>query len=305
MKRLLSSLRGIAATVASLAATIAVAQTVEEFPLRPPAAGNAPSAIEEVVFRMNSFDDHGLNRAVQKVAVPTLTVFRPIQASHRGAAIVLCPGGGYQYVTIDREGFAIARYFQQRGLTVAVLKYRLPQPDTTTGLPLPIEDGLEAVKFVRQHAADWGIDPHRVGIMGCSAGGHLAGSVALLGEAAAGSRPDFAALLYPVIFMEGRYVHQGSRRALLGASPPPERAAEFSLDRRVHAGLPPFFLVHAKDDRGVPPENSMLFAEELKKNGDAAELLLVAAGGHGFGLGRDPEPGRWKEAFLAWLDRLP
>jgi len=186
------------------------------------------------------------------------------------------------------------------------LKNRLPDPETTqAGLPLSQQDALAAVQFVRGRAAEWGLDARRIGILGGSAGGHLAGSVGMLGDAATGSRPDFVALLYPVVCLEGPYAHQGSRLKLLGATPAPERLAVFSLERRARAGLPPFFLVHARDDKGVPPQNSELLAAALRDKGVPVELLLVATGGHGFGLGRDAESGRWKDAFLAWLERLP
>jgi acetyl esterase/lipase len=218
----------------------------------------------------------------------------------------VCPGGGYSYVAIDREGYALGRYFSARGITVAVLKYRLPDPEATRdGLPLSQQDALAAVQFVRAHAQEWSIDPKRIGILGGSAGGHLAGSVGILGDAANGSRPDFVALLYPVVCMDGPYVHKGSRTKLLGASPSPERVAEFSLEQRARAGLPPYFLVHAKDDKGVPMQNSELFAAALKEKGVPAELMIVETGGHGFGLGRDAESARWMPAFLSWLDRLP
>ena len=281
------------------------AQTIEEFPLRAPLPANAPPTTEEIVYRHNNYDDRGFNRVVQKITVPTLTVYRPARIDARGTALIVCPGGGYSYVAIDREGHALGRYFSARGITVAVLKYRLPDVEATKdGLPLSQQDGLAAVQFVRAHAKEWRIDPQRIGILGGSAGGHLAGSIGVLGDATNGSRPDFVALLYPVVCMEGPNLHAGSRTRLLGASPSPERIAEFSLERRARAGLPPFFLVHAKDDKGVPPQNSELLAAALKEKGVSAEVLLVATGGHGFGLGRDAESGRWKDAFLAWLERL-
>lgn len=286
----------------SLAAR-AVAQTVEEFPLRPLAGG--PPAVEEIAYRSNSLDDRGFNRAVQKVGQPSLTLYRPARSAHRNAAVIICPGGGYSYLTVDREGHAVARYLQAQGLTAAVLKYRLPQATLEAGaLPHPQEDGLAAVKLLRERATEWGIDPKRVGILGFSAGGHLAASVGMIGETAAGTRPDFVAPIYPVICMDGPYAHQGSRAKLLGAAPAAERLAEFSLEKRARAGLPPYFLAHAKDDRGVPPQNSELLAAALREAGVPAELMLVASGGHGFGLGSG-ESGRWKEAFLAWLDKLP
>jgi acetyl esterase/lipase len=281
------------------------AQNIEELPLRPSVESNTPQSTEEVVYRHNGYDDRGFNRVIQKIAVPTLTVYHPAKIAHRGAAMVVCPGGGYTYVAIDKEGYALGRYFSELGITVAVLKYRLPDPETTKdGLPLSQQDALAAVQLVRARAKDWGVDPQRIGILGGSAGGHLAGSVGVLGEAANGSRPDFVALLYPVVCMEGPYVHKGSRTKLLGPSPSPERLAEFSLEKRARADMPPYFFVHAKDDRGVPMQNSQLFAAALKEKGVPAEVLIVETGGHGFGLGRDAESGRWKDAFLAWLDRL-
>lgn len=289
-----------------LGAVRLAAQTVEEFPLRPPLPATTPQSTEEVVYRHNGYDDRGFNRVVQKITVPTLTVYHPVKTAHRGAAMVVCPGGGYTYVAIDKEGYAIGRYFSERGITVAVLKYRLPDPEVTKdGLPYSQQDALAAIKLVRSRAQAWGIDPKRVGILGGSAGGHLAGSAGILGDAAEGTRPDFVALLYPVVCMDAPNVHLGSRTKLLGATPSPERVAEFSLEKRARTGLPPYFLVHAKDDKGVPPANSELFAAALKEKGVPAELLIVATGGHGFGLGRDAESGRWKDAFLTWLDKLP
>lgn len=282
------------------------AQTVEEFPLRAPLPANTPQTTEEVVYRHNGYDDRGFNRVVQKITVPTLTVYHPAKVAHRGAALVVCPGGGYSYVAIDKEGYAIGRYFSERGITVAVLKYRLPDVEVTKdGLPFPQQDALAAIKLVRSRAQAWNIDPKRVGILGGSAGGHLAGSVGIIGDAAEGTRPDFVALLYPVVSMDEPNVHMGSRTKLLGATPTAERLTEFSLEKRARAGLPPYFLVHAKDDKGVPPANSELLAAALKEKGVPAELLIVAKGGHGFGLGRDAESGRWKDAFLTWLDQLP
>ncbi len=290
----------------SLGVVRIAAQTVEELPLRAPLPANTPQSTEEVVYRHNGYDDRGFNRVVQKISVPTLTVFHPAKVAHRGAAFIVCPGGGYSYVAIDKEGYAIGRYFSERGITVAVLKYRLPDAEATKdGLPYPQQDALAAIKLVRSRAQAWGIDPQRIGIMGGSAGGHLAGSVGIIGDNAEGTRPDFVALLYPVVCMDEPNVHMGSRKNLIGAAPTSERIEEFSLEKRARAGLPPFFLVHAKNDKGVPPANSELLAAALQAKGVPAELLLVETGGHGFGLGRAPESARWKDAFLVWLDQLP
>ncbi len=280
-----------------------------ELRLRPlvKAAKGAPASPPELIsFRSGNEDDLGFNRIVQDITVPTVTVYRPARPAHRGAALVVCPGGGYSMEVIDREGHAIARYFSQQGLTVAVLKYRLPSADTfAQGIPASQQDALEAIRFMRGHADEWGFAKDRIGIMGFSAGGHLAGSTAILGNAADGSRADFSAMLYPVVVMEGQYVHQGSREHLIGTNPTPERVAEFSLERRARPGLPPFFLCHARDDKGVPFQNSELLANALKAANVPAEMLIVESGGHGFALGRDAESGRWKDRFLTWLDGLP
>jgi acetyl esterase/lipase len=279
----------------------------EEFPLRQTKQSRDDLPPEQVVYRQNAFDDHGFNRVVRNVAVPTLTLYRAAKPAHDGAVLVICPGGGYEYVVIDREGAQLARYFQAQGLSVVVLKYRLPGPPPKPGegYPRPQEDALEALREVRRRAEEWGIAAKRVGILGCSAGGHLAGSTAVLGSAEEGSRPDFVALLYPVVFMDGPWVHAGSRKNLLGEAPSKELCDAYSLERRARHGMPPFFLVHAKDDKAVPFQNSERLAEELRGAGVPVELMLVKQGGHGFALGRGAESARWPAAFLKWLDELP
>lgn len=280
-------------------------QSVEERPLRPtPAHAKLPD--EETIYRTTALDDRGFNRVVPVVPVPTLTIYHPAAPRADHAALVVCPGGGYKYVVIDREGHMIARYFQSRGFTVAVLKYRLPDPPATgDGLPLSQQDSLEAMRYVRSHATEWQVNPHRVGVMGFSAGGHLAGSTAIFGKAEDGSRPDFAVLGYPVITLADPYAHVGSREKLLGLDASPERVEAYSLDRQVRPGLPPFFIVHAMDDKIVPPENSRMMEAALKAANVPVKLLLVERGGHGFALGRGPESVIWPDEFLHWLDSIP
>ncbi len=281
-----------------------------EFPLRPLPAkavkgAPAPEA-EKVIFRIGNYDEFGLNRTIENIQTPTLTFYRPAKAAHRNAAIVVCPGGGYAMEVIDREGHAIARSLASQGLTAAVLKYRLPKADTfESGLPDSQQDALEAIRLLRRKAGEWQIDPQRIGIIGFSAGGHLAGSTAMLGEAADGSRPDFAVLMYAVTLMHGEHMHAGSRERLLGPDPDAARIAEFSLEKRARAGLPPFFLCHARNDHVVPLPNAELLASALRGTGVPVELLIVDSGGHGFGLGRDEESAGWKARFLSWLDALP
>lgn len=281
-----------------------------EFPLRPlpaKALKGAPALeAEKITFRIGNYDELGLNRTIENIQTPTLTVYRPAKAAHRNAAMVVCPGGGYAMEVIDREGHAIARYFAAQGLTMAVLKYRLPKAHTfEKGLPDSQQDALEAIRVLRRHASDWQIDPQRIGIIGFSAGGHLAGSTAMLGEAADGSRPDFAVLMYAVTLMHGESMHAGSRERLLGPAPSEARIAEFSLEKRARPGLPPIFLCHATNDKVVPLANAELLAAALNKSNVPTELLIVNSGGHGFSLGRDQASSVWKERFLSWLAALP
>ncbi len=281
-----------------------------EFPLRPPSekatVGQSPIDAEKVIFRTGNYDEFGLNRTIENIQTPTLTVYRPAIPAHGKSAIVICPGGGYAMEVIDREGHAIARYFAANGLVAAVLKYRLPTTDTfEKGIPHSQVDAMEAVRYLRRRVNDWQINEHRIGIMGFSAGGHLAGSTAMLAAANDGSRPDFAVLLYPVALMHGEYMHVGSRDRLLGPTPSPARVAEFSLEKRVRDDLPPFFICHATNDKVVPLPNAELLAEALRQVKVPTELLIVKSGGHGFALGRDQESAKWKEQFLIWLDTLP
>lgn len=219
---------------------------------------------------------------------------------------MVIPGGAYYGIVIDREGHAVARYFQAQGLTVGVLKYRLPQPDTfAAGLPAPQQDALEAIRLMRRRAHDGNIPAARIGVLGASAGGHLAGSMAAFGRRADGSRPDFVVLLYPVVTLLPPWAHEGSRRDLLGPDVTPLRLREFSLEHAVQAGWPPFFLAHARDDKTVPIENSEVLAAALSRGGVTVELLAIATGGHGFSLGRGESSDRWKDRFLNWLDEQP
>lgn len=300
----MQAIRCMTATAAACMAMILRGQTCEEFPLRPPDPAAKEPVAERVLFYPRGGDDRGLHRVVFDVAVPTLTVYRPAPEKNRGAAFVLCPGGAYHGVVIDREGHWVARYFQNLGYTVAVLKYRMPKPaEAGAGgeLPRSQQDALEAIRHVRTRAAEWGVDAGLVGIMGSSAGGHLAGSTAFLGNGSNGTRPDFVALLYPVVSMGEPIAHAGSRRNLLGPAPTPAQVERFSLEKQVRSGMPPFFIVHARDDDKVPVGHSRLLAGALERAGVPVKLIIYETGGHGFSLGRGPPSDGWKDAFVAWL----
>jgi acetyl esterase/lipase len=253
---------------------------------------------------------------VSNVHVPTLTAFLAPAASATGTALIICPGGGYVRLAVTKEGSALTRRLNALGVSAFVLKYRLVE----YGHPAPLRDALRAVRLVRSRAKELGIGPDRIGVMGSSAGGHLAASAATLFDAPEGrtgaaldatsARPDFVALLYPVITMSAPSVHAGSRRALLGESPSAELIQRLSVEAQVTKDTPPAFLVHTFEDASVPVENSLLFYQALRRAGVPAEMHLFEKGPHGFGtaagLGPTSEwPRRFEDwlRFHGWLDR--
>lgn len=236
-----------------------------------------------------------------------ITVHRP--AKGNGTAIVICPGGGYGVLVSGPEGHGIAEWLNRHGITGVVLEYRLPQ-----GRPfVPLLDAQRALRTVRANAREWGIDPTRVGIMGFSAGGHLASTAATHfddGDPNAadvvdqvGCRPDFAVLVYPVITMSGKG-HRGSRNHLLGEEPSAKLVEQFSNEKQVTARTAPTFLAHARDDKVVLPENSKAFYEALQAQKIASEYLELASGGHGLNGYKGPMWDAWQQKSLAWLVRM-
>ncbi len=228
-------------------------------------------------------------------------------------AVVICPGGGYVNLAIDKEGHDVARWLNTLGVVGIVLKYRLPRPDLTADQkPWPIQDGERAIRLVRSRAAEWKIDPNRVGIMGFSAGGHLASAVGThftLGNPVSSvdpldgfsSRPDFMALIYPVISMKEPITHEASLHYLLGPTPDEKMGALYSNELQVAPQTPPTFLVQAMDDR-VSVENSERFHAALQKAGVPSEIHLFEKGGHGYGLGiNGGEPAAWPGLCATWL----
>ena len=226
-----------------------------------------------------------------------------------GTAIVICPGGGYGGVVVGPEGHGIAKWLNQHGITGIVLEYRLP-----AGRHLvPLRDAQRAIRTARSNAKEWGLDPARIGIMGFSAGGHLASSAAThfdAGEAQAtevvdrvSCRPDFAILVYPVVTM-GERTHQGSKSNLLGKDPSPRLVELFSNEKQVTNQTPPMFLAHALDDKPVPPENSKLLYDALQAHKIPSKYLELASGGHGLNGYKGPMWDAWQEQSLVWLGEL-
>lgn len=240
---------------------------------------------------------------------PALTVYAPPPGTATGAAFVVLPGGGYRG-RAAHEGEPIARWLNTVGVTAFVVRYRV----APYRHPAPLSDALRAIRYVRAHAQAWGLDG-RVGILGFSAGGHLASTAATQftgADASAvdpvervSSRPDLAVLVYPVItFTEESWVHKGSRTNLLGADATPEQMAAMSSERRVTRETPPVFLLHTTGDTGVPPENSLLFVQAMRKAGVDVEFHLFEGGRHGFGLGEKEGPiGTWPLLAGLWLHK--
>ena len=253
---------------------------------------------------------------VEKVQSPSIEVRLPSVVSATGQAIIVCPGGGYRYVSYEKEGTDIANWLNGHGIAAIVLKYRLPDEESNIDPTLsPLLDAKRAVRLTRFHAEEWKIDPAKVGVMGFSAGGHLASTIGThfdAGQADAedpverlSCRPDFLVLAYPVISMREGICHPGSRERLLGKNPSEELVTLYSNELQVTPETPPTFLVHAGDDKTVPIQNSLLFYEALAKNGVPAELHVYPYGGHGFSLAwRRGRLADWGDLCFDWLDAL-
>jgi acetyl esterase/lipase len=239
--------------------------------------------------------------------IPTLTPFLPPNGKATGAAIIVCPGGGYSHLS-DREGPPVAEWLNTLGITAFVLKYRI---GPRYHHPAPLQDAARAIRMVRAGAAQWAIDPARIGILGFSAGGHLASTAGTHFDAGVtgaadpiervSSRPDLMVLVYPVITMR-ELTHSGSRKMLLGDAPSPELVALLSNDEQVTKETPPTFLVHTMNDTAVPVENSIRFVSALRKAGVPFEFHLYERGPHGFALAdKDPILATWTRRCADWL----
>jgi acetyl esterase/lipase len=246
---------------------------------------------------------------------PTIQVYHPTSDSAGGTAVVICPGGGYSGLAMDHEGRQIAEWFNSVGVTAFILKYRLPARGYRH--PFPLMDAQRAIRLVRARAEEWKINPDRIGILGFSAGGHLASTAAThfnqpvpTGENAdaidaVSCRPDFQILIYPVISMDPAIVHRGSRNNLLGPEPAEELLRLVSNELQITAQTPPAFLVHANDDKGVLPENSIRYYLGLRQANVPAELHIFLKGGHGFGMRPSAGPAAgWPALCRQWLEQM-
>ena len=276
--------------------------TAPAIPLYPNGVINAKPTPANYVESINQ-DSH-----ISNVSVPTITPFFPEKGKANGTAVIICPGGGYAILAIGHEGYAVAKEFNKIGVTAFVLKYRLPSDQIMVDKAIgPLQDAQTAIMLVRKNAAQWGINPAKIGILGFSAGGHLAATAEthfdkpVIDNKGISVRPDFAVLAYPVITF-GEYAHRGSADNLLGKNPSKEQLDLYSNELQVTPETPPTFLMQAGDDGAVPVKNSILMYEALQKAKVKTELHLFQEGGHGFGLVNPKSRELWFNWCASWLN---
>lgn len=240
-----------------------------------------------------------------------LHVYHPEKEIQNGIAVIICPGGGYSFLSMEYEGRMFAQWLIKQGITAIILQYRMPAQHDR----IPLTDAQRAMRWVRNRAENWGINPDKVGIAGFSAGGHLASTLATHFDQgktkATGSlerfscRPDFTILFYPVISMQESLTHKGSQKALLGKTPAPEKITDYSNELQITAETPKTFLVHSDDDKGVSVQNSIVYYQALKKHNIPAVMYIFPTGGHGWGLRSDFEyyPA-WTSLLKKWLEDI-
>jgi acetyl esterase/lipase len=251
------------------------------------------------------------DRALTGVTKPNLTAFVP--DTPNGTAVIVAPGGAYMRIAIDKESAEMARWLNPYGVTVLVMEYRLPGEGHVDGKDIPLEDAQRAVRVVRAHATEWNLDPHKIGFLGASAGGHMGASLGTFFDKKVyeavdeadklSARPDFEILLYPVISMEDKLTHMDSRNQLLGKDPSAALIKEYSPDQHVTKDVPPTFITLAEDDSAVPPRNGISYFTALKDAGVPAELHVFKQGDHGFGIrdARQLPVSNWPNLAAAWL----
>lgn len=248
---------------------------------------------------------------ISKVSRPTLSVYLPAKEKRTGAAVIICPGGGYWVLAAGHEGADVAKLFNEMGVTAFVLKYRIPNDQTMVNKEIgPLQDAQRAIQVVRENAKEWGVDKNRVGIMGFSAGGHLASTAGthfqhtyIANPKNTSLRPDFMVLAYPVISFTDSIGHKGSGDQLLGKNASPEKIKEYSNELQVTEKTPPSFLVQAKDD-GVKVENSISFAAALRQHNVPVEIYLYEKGGHGYGMYNKTSNVLWMDLVEEWMKKM-
>ena len=283
-----------------------ISAQIREIPLWKTIPGAIPASDYKEELRV---DEHGNPTGISKVTEPTLKIFLADNKNIKNAAVIICPGGGYAHLSNEKEGDNVAVWLNSIGVSAFVLKYRLPSDmimeDKTVG---PLQDAQEAMRIVRRHADEWNLDATKIGVLGFSAGGHLASTLSTHYNDTVyktndniSSRPDFSILIYPVISMDETTTHKVSKENLLGEKPSNELIAKFSNEKQVDSNTPTTFLVHATDDKSVVVENSFTYYLALKRHNVPAEMHVYETGGHGFSLGDDGTNQNWPLACEKWM----
>lgn len=248
---------------------------------------------------------------ISKVSIPTLTVYIPKKEKANGTAVIICPGGGYAVLAASHEGSDLAKALNDWGITAFVLKYRIPDDSTMIKKEIgPLQDAQRAIQIVRENAAKWNLKSNQIGIMGSSAGGHLAASAGthystsvIENKRNTSLRPDFMVLLYPVISFTDSLGHLGSRDNLIGKNPSQEKIKWYSNELQINAETPPAFFVHALNDDAVKVMNSIVFYEALQKRSIPTEMYLYEKGGHGFGMNNPTSSEKWMDWLKIWMHK--
>lgn len=263
---------------------------------------DAPSYLEKEII------NQGELQSTSQVTTPLLYKYQPKKTVPNRSAVLICPGGGYSHLAMYKEGKKVALWLNSLGITAFVLKYRLPNElimkNKTIG---PLQDVQEAIRMIRRNAKEWNIAPTKIGVLGFSAGGHLASTISthyqdkIYDDDAISARPDFSILIYPVISMENEITHNGSKNSLLGDNAPKELIEKYSNEKQVNVNTPKTFIIHATDDKVVPVENSVNYYMNLKKYNIPVEIHIYENGGHGFGLGTKGTHTDWPKTCEKWL----
>ena len=301
------SISKLVAGLLALALPLTIAAQDIPHPVLPLYTGSIPDSQPSQLKEQSETSASGAT--LSNVVQPTLTVYLPQPTMATGTSVIICPGGGYARLAFDKEGTAVAKRLNEMGVAAFVLKYRLPNPGSQPDPSIaPLLDVQQALRLVRTQAGKYNLNPDRIGVMGFSAGGHLAATAGTHFAQPVGTnpgpesvRPAFLVLLYPVISFSDSLKHTGSLTNLLGPSPSAAQVREYSNELHVTAQTPPTFIVHAEDDKTVPVANSLVFYQALAHHAVPAEMHLYPKGGHGFGLNNPTTTDQWTDRLREWL----
>jgi acetyl esterase/lipase len=270
-------------------------------------AGQIPNDLKNTTIQEKIVTGNDGIVRISDITTPSMAVYEPTKGTANGTAVLICPGGGYRIEAASHEGTDVAAWFNSMGITAFVLKYRLPDDRQWSNKnEVPLQDAMQAMRLIRENAAKYSINPTKIGVMGFSAGGHLASTLSTHWHRGTtideNTKPNFSILVYPVI-SSGDMAHRGSFDALIGKTPTAEMSERYSNEKQVSQKTPPALLIHATDDKAVPVENSMLYYSALKKNNISASMLVYENGGHGFGLALKQKGSvkNWPNDCRQWL----